>query len=174
MLEKRILHLLRPDTFKFLSRKKIFAAIAALCFLLLFPILVFNPIFAEDVKKKISEKDLWNSLSGTWVNTEYIGAYAWFEQKVIIRPDGKWECYQLTTDTNPSRQGYYLTVTETWTDSDGNVWCKTTEEIGDTRYQLHKISDSGNTWEFLDAPDTYPSEMDKYNGNYMYYIRYRQ
>ena len=174
MLEKRILHLLRHDALKLLTRKKAFVATVALCLLLLFSILVFNPMFAEDVKKRISENDFWNALSGTWVNTEYLGTYAWFEQKVIVCPDGKWECYQLTTDKNPYRQGYYLTVTEAWTDSEGIIWCKTTEEIGDTRYQLHKISDSGNIWETLCDPDTYPAEMDKTLRKSLYYIRYRQ
>ena len=174
MLEKRILHLLRFDALKLLTRKKVFVATVALCLLLLFSILVFNPIFADDVKKKISEKDFWNALSGTWVNTEYIGTYAWWEQKVIIYPDGKWECYQLATDTKPSRQGYYMTVTETWTDSEGVVWCKSTSEEGATRYQLHKISDSGNIWEVCDGPDTYSVEVDKTLPNYMYIIRYRQ
>jgi beta-lactamase regulating signal transducer with metallopeptidase domain len=174
MLEKRILHLLRHDALKYLAKKKVFVATVALCLLMTFPILVFNPTFAEDVKKKISEKDFWNALSGTWVNTKYLGTYAWFEQKVIICPDGKWECYHLITDTNPSRQGYYGTVTETWTDSEGVIWCKSKMEAGATRYQLHKISDSGNTWEICDGPDTYPAEMDKTQPNYMYIIRYRQ
>ena len=92
----------------------------------------------------------------------------------MIYPDGKFEFYLLTTDTNPNRQGYYLTITEVWTDSEGIIWCKTTEEIGDTRYQLHKISDSGNIWETLCDPDTYPAEMDKTLRKSLYYIRYRQ
>jgi beta-lactamase regulating signal transducer with metallopeptidase domain len=174
MLEKRILHLLKPDAWKCISRKKVFLTTAALCFFLLFPILVFNPMFAEDVKKKISKKDFWNAVSGTWVNTEYLGTYAWFEQKWIVYSDGKWECYTLTTDTNPSRKGYYLTITEAWTDSEGVIWGKSTEEIGATRYQLHKISDSGNTWEISDCPDAHPTEMDKFDTRSMYYIRYRQ
>ena len=69
-------------------------------------------MFAEDVKKKISEKDFWTALSDTWVNTEYLGTYPWFEQKLIVNPDGKWECYRLITDKNPYRQGYYFTVTD--------------------------------------------------------------
>jgi len=174
MLEKRILHLLRFDALKLLTRKKVFVATVVLCLFLLFPILVFNPIFAEDVKKKISENDFWNALSGTWVNTEYLGTYAWFEQKQIVYPNGKLECYHLTTDTNPSRQGYYFTVTETWTDSEEVIWCKSTVEAGATRYQLHKISNSGNIWECCDGPDTYPAEVDKTLKNYMYIIRYRQ
>ena len=174
MLEKRILHLLRFDALKLLTRKKVFVATVVLCLFLLFPILVFNPIFAEDVKKKISENDFWNALSGTWVNTEYLGTYAWFEQKQIVYPNGKLECYHLTTDTNPSRQGYYFTVTETWTDSEEVIWCKSTVEAGATRYQLHKISNSGNIWECCDGPDTYPAEVDKTLKNYMYFIRYRQ
>jgi beta-lactamase regulating signal transducer with metallopeptidase domain len=174
MLEKRILHVLRTDAVKFLTGKKVFFSTAALCLLLLVPILVINPVFAEDMTKKVSERDFWKALSGTWVNTEYLGTYAWFEQKVIIYPDGKWECYHLTTDTNPSRQGYYLTITEAWTDSEGVMWAKSTEEAGATRYQLSRVSESGNTWEFCDGPDTYPTEVDKSLAHYMYIIRYRR
>jgi beta-lactamase regulating signal transducer with metallopeptidase domain len=174
MLEKRILHLLRLDAVKYCTRKKAFIATVVLCFLFLLSILVFNPMFADDLKKKISEKDFWNAVSGTWVNTEYLGTYSWFEQKIIIYPDGKWECYQLTTDTDPSRQGYYFSVTETWTDSEGVIWCKTTENIGATVYQLHKISDSGNAWETVSDPDTYPTDVDKSLRTSMYFIRYRQ
>ena len=174
MLEKRILHLVRRNAVKLFTGKKIFFAAAALCLVLTFPVLVFNPMFADDVKKRIYEKDFWNALSGTWVNTEYLGTYAWFEQKVIICPDGKWECFTLKTDANPSRQGYYLTVTEAWIDSEGVVWCKSTEQESTTRYQLHKISDSGKTWEICDGPDTYPATVDKNLRNYMYFIRYRQ
>jgi len=179
MLEKRILHLLRHDVLKLLTRKKVFVATVAMCLLLLFPVLVFNPIFADDVKKKISEKEFWNAVSGTWVNTKYFGNEPGWEQKVIIYPDGKTECYQLATDTHPWRQGYYGTIqgyygtiTETWTDSEGVIWCKSTMEAGATRYQLNKIS--GNTWEFCDGPDTYPNEVDISLANYMYVIRYRQ
>ena len=175
MLEKRILHLLGSDALKYLTRKKVFVATVALCFLVLFPILVFNPMFAEEVKKKISEKDFWNAVSGPWVNTEYLGKDLWFDQKVIVYPDGKLECYPLTTDTNPLHQGYYFTITEAWIDSEGVIWCKCTIEANVTVYLLFKISDSGNTWEMCGGPDTYPTEIDNSFTRYpVYFIRYRQ
>jgi beta-lactamase regulating signal transducer with metallopeptidase domain len=182
MLEKRILHLLRPGALKFLSKKKVFIAIALVGFLLLLPILVFNPMFAYDVKKdvvkKISEKDLWETVSGTWVNTEYTGIQR-FEQKVIIRPDGKWECYQLIKDTNPSRNGYYHTFTEAWIDSEGVIWYNFIDKIevaGDRElievYGLGKISEYGNRWEYImDAP-SYPTEWDTSCRGYKSYNQY--
>ena len=92
---------------------------------------------------------------------------SWFEQKLIVYPDGKFEYYPLITDTDPSRQGYYLTITEAWIDSEGVVWGKSR---GVMRYQLNKISDSGNTWEFCERTDKYPTNMD----HHPYIIRYRQ
>ena len=175
MLEKRILHVLRHDALKYLTRKNVFVATVVLCFFLIFPILVFNPMFADDVKKKISEKDFWNALSGTWVNTEYLGKWPWFEQKLTVNTDGKLECYPLITDTSPSRQGYYCDLTEAWIDSEGVIWCKSTTEASVTIYFLSKISDSGNTWEMCGGPDTYPTEIDRSYTRYQYYyIRYRQ
>ncbi len=145
-----------------------------LIFIIIF-LLSISFIFAEADKKKISEKDFWNALSGTWVNTEYLGTYPWYEQKLIVHPDGKWECYPLTTDTNPSRQGYYLTITEAWIDSEGILWGKSILKAGVTRYQLHKISGFGNTWEICEGSDAYPIEMDNSFTRYNYYsIRYRQ
>jgi hypothetical protein len=82
-------------------------------------------------RKAISEKDFWNAFSGTWVKTEYLGSGdLFFEQKWIVYPDGKFEFYPLTTDTNPSRQGYYFTITEKWIDSDGIIWYKSIMQAG--------------------------------------------
>jgi len=126
-------------------------------------------------RKAISEQDFWNAFSGTWVNTEYseIGDL-FFEQKWIVYPDGKFEFYPRATDTNPSRQGYYFTITEKWIDSEGVIWYKSILQAGVTQYQLGKISDSGKTWEFCSGPDTYPTEIDKSFTRYVYFIRYRQ
>ena len=65
--------------------------------------------FAGSENGKISKKDCWKALSGTWVNEDYLGTWMYYEQKLIIYPDGKHEYYPLTTDTNPTRQGYFLT-----------------------------------------------------------------
>jgi hypothetical protein len=124
-------------------------------------------LFAENGKKEISVKDFWDALSGTWVNTKFPGKLRWFEQKLIVYPDGKFEYYPLITDKNPSRQGYYLIITEAWIDSEGVMWGKSR---GVMRYQLNKISESGNTWEFCECTDKYPTNMD----NHPYIIRYRQ
>ncbi len=184
MLEKRILHLLRPGALKFLSRKKVFVTIAGLCFLLLVPVLVFNPMFADDVKddviKKISAKDLWNTMSGTWFNTEYTGIQR-FEQKIIVYLDWKFEYYPKTKDTNSSRDGYYHTITEAWIDSEGVIWynfidnCPCADEPDSEEiYGLGMISESGNRWEYIMDHHTYPTEWDTSRGRYLYNHYYRQ
>ena len=61
-------------------------------------------------KDKLSKKDCWNALSGTWVNTEFTGEWPFFEQKLIVYPDGKLEYYPLTTDTIPTRELNNLTI----------------------------------------------------------------
>lgn len=131
--------------------------------------------FAGGAKDKISEKDFWNALSGTWVNTEYTGKWRYYEQKLIVYPDGKYEYYPLTTDTNPSRQGYYFTFTEAWIDSEGVIWYKGEFQGRGTFYVLGKISESGNTWESIADGVEKPTEWDTTKTRYEEYgIRYRQ
>ena len=174
MLEKRILHLLKPDALKFLTRKKVIITTVTLCFCLLVSILVFNPMFAEDVKDKISKKDFWNTLSGTWVNTDYLGTWEFYEQKLIVYPDGKFEYYPMTTDTDPSRPAYF-TLSEAWIDSEGVIWHKGIYKGPQSFYWLGKISESGNTWEIIADGINNPIEWDTTKTRYQEYeIRYRQ
>jgi len=177
MLEKRILHLLRPDTLKFISRRKVFIAAVVLCFFVLFPILVFNPIFAEDGAKRISEKEFWNAISGVWVNTHhYSGNVPFQEQKWIIHTDGKFGFYPLTTDTDPVREIYpFIFFTRAWIDSEGVMWFKGILKDPYTIYILGRITDSGNTWEWIGDSINNPTEWDTSKVRYENYeIRYRQ
>jgi beta-lactamase regulating signal transducer with metallopeptidase domain len=179
MLEKRILHLLRPGALKFLSRKKVFVAVTLLGFLLLVPILKFNTMFADDVIKKVSKNDLWNTLNGTWVNTEYTGIRR-FEQRLIVYPDGKFECYPKTNDIKPSRYDYYHLFTKAWIDSEGVIWYNFTcnilvsEDPDFTKvYGLGKISESGNRWEYIMDCQSFPTEWDTLQG-YRTYNQYNR
>ena len=177
MLEKRILHLLKPDALKFISRRKVFIAAVVLCFFVLFPILVFNPIFAEDGAKRISEKEFWNTISGVWVNTHhYSGNVPFQEQKWIIHTDGKFGFYPLTTDTDPKREIYpFIFFTRAWIDSEGVVWFKGIIREPYTFYTLGRITDSGNTWEWIGDSINNPTEWDTSKTRYENYeIRYRQ
>jgi hypothetical protein len=130
---------------------------------------------ATGKKASVIERDIFKELSGTWVNEDYLGTWMYYEQKLIIYPDGKHEYYPLTTDTNPTRQGYFLTITETWTDSEGVIWYKSILERDETVYVLGKISNSGNKWEWIGDGIEIPIEWDTSKTRYVYYdIRYRQ
>jgi hypothetical protein len=131
-------------------------------------------LFTGGAKDKISKKDFWNDFSGTWVNTEYLGTWEFYEQKLIVYPDGKFEYYPLTTDTDPSREAYF-TLTEAWVDSEGVIWYKGIVKGPGTFYELGKISDSGNTWEWIADGVEKPTEWDTTKTRYEDYgIRYRQ
>jgi hypothetical protein len=141
--------------------------------LILMSIFLLSVIFAfAGGKDRISKKDCWNALSGTWVNTEYLGTWDWYEQKVIIYPDGKFENYPLITDKIPKREGYYITITETWIDSEGVIWYKAKRTIPYELYDLGMINESGNSWEFISNPDTYPTEWDTSATRYPKYFHY--
>jgi hypothetical protein len=60
-----------------------------LIFLSIF-LLSVNLSFAGGDNDKISKKDFWNALSGTWINTDYLGTWTFYEQKLIVYPDGKY------------------------------------------------------------------------------------
>ena len=126
-------------------------------------------------KDKISKREFWRTISGTWLNTDYLGTYRFAEQKLIIYPDGKHEYYPMTTDTVPTRKGYFLTVDEVWLDSDGTIWYNGIREEHPVTYELGRISESGNTWEYIGDGIVTPTDWDTSRTRYeINEIRYRQ
>jgi hypothetical protein len=175
MLEKRILHLLRPRALKFLLKKKMFVAIASLCFLLLFPILVFNPMFAEDTAYILKNSE---ELYGTWVNAKYNDRAIWAIQN--FKPNGTFEHYDNDSAANPPYIGHYL-VNDKWTDLKGNIWYTFYQSGGEKGsitgpegYWLSKISNNGNILEMLFSSNEYPEELDPESLKHLYVIYYRQ
>ena len=125
-------------------------------------------------KDKISKKDFWNDFSGTWVNTDYLGTWEYYEQKLIVYPGGKFEYYPMTTDTDPSR-GAHFTLTEAWIDSEGVMWYRGIYKGPLMFYLLGKISESRETWEIIADGINNPTEWDTSKTRYEFYeIRYRQ
>ncbi|MHA2055913.1 MAG: hypothetical protein ACW99F_20275 [Candidatus Hodarchaeales archaeon] len=121
-------------------------------------------------KKAISEEDAMNVLCHTWVSEDYDKPNQ--PAKFIFTSDGKWFLYWRPTDTNPSRQGVY-TITEKWTDSDGNFWCKIKWKntiTGGSGYEILKVSNSGNTLE-QDWGYSEDIELDPEHYNYRIYTR---
>ncbi len=70
------------------------------------------------------------------------------------------------------------TIIDKWTDSEGNIWYKLITEYGGKTYgakpfyELHKISNSGLTWEFVSSTEAYPIEIDP--DHPLYFTYYRQ
>ena len=96
---------------------------------------------------------------GIWVNEEYDATSA--HARWDWNSDGTWASYSQTTNV-PAWEGKY-SITEKWTDVEGNVWYKVKWEDMHTGYDgfgLCKISDSGNTIEQSFSTDDYPAKID--------------
>jgi hypothetical protein len=125
-------------------------------------------------KKAISEEDFFETWSGTWINTDYGGKIA---QKIIIHSDGTVEGIGRLTSTTAYFK-YKFTILDQWLDSKGTIWYRGHFEslppYSHKGYEMGKISDSGNTWEFLFASEDYPIEEwepDRFEYNYRIYYR---
>ena len=132
-------------------------------------------LFAEDVKKEISDEDFIEAWSGTWINLDY--GKGSFAQKLIYYSDGIYDEYILVTDTMRYDWGKII-ILDKWLDSEGNVWCRTHWEgtlHGGKGYQMVKISNSGNTLEVIWASESFPiEEWEPDRFEYNYEIHYRQ
>jgi hypothetical protein len=112
---------------------------------------------------------------GTWVNPDYpkINAKSWFPQKIIIKPSGKYEIYNSKLDLVPASISTF-TFSAKRKDSEGNVWYRMIWKFkgaGDPRYEIGKINRLGQTWEFINSWDDYPTEIDPNNPEYHIYYR---
>jgi len=139
-------------------------------FIVLFLTVSFN-LYTDDLQ---TEEAL-DELVGTWANTNYGTCKIPFPQKVINNPDGTLELYAGMADI-AHRKGKY-NIIDKWTDSEGNVLYKIRRAWGDGTYgekpdyELHKISNSGLTWEFVFSMDEYPTEINPNHPFYMIYYR---
>ena len=127
-------------------------------------------------RKVISEEDFFEVWSGTWINTDYGGGS--LPQKRINHPDGTEESFGQLTSTMAGGK-YKITILDQWLDSKGTIWYRGQWEsfppLRSKGYEMGKISDSGNTWEYIWASEDYPiEEWEPYRFEYNYRIRYRQ
>jgi hypothetical protein len=120
-------------------------------------------------------------LYGTWVNPEYDDTAGGQPGRMVIK-NGTYEIFALTNITRWLIRGEY-TITNKWTDSEGNVWynykvTKLWYQTGVTRtdplYGLAKISDSGRTLERAYSGINYPQELNPEALEFTYQIHYRQ
>ena len=108
-------------------------------------------------------------LYGTWVNMNYFGSTP---QKVIYKPVGTFSCFRDAISKAPDDGGRYI-VTGKWSDSGGNIFYKThwVGDWGEEAYQISKISNSGNTLEYVLGYDEPPRNIDLNNIWYRKYNR---
>ncbi len=112
---------------------------------------------------------------GTWTNDKAT------PQKIVSTSAG-WKQYSYISDTVPLLEGTGG-IESKWTDSDGNIWYKTSSAItsetmkGDKSQELDKLSKSGTVWESVwiwvreFGPGNYPPKIDPKDANYRIYYR---
>jgi len=135
-------------------------------------IFFITPIVADD----ISIEECMKLVSGTWINNEYRGDGIFGKQ---IRHENGWvDAYIEATDTEIYRKGK-IEIVEAWVDNEGDVWFKTHSFVGEyekgvepSKYDLCRISKSGNVLEYIWSYHGPPTEIDP---NHLFYrIYYRQ
>jgi hypothetical protein len=98
---------------------------------------------------------------GTWINSEYAGDRAGRCQKIVLYDWGYGEKWLKIEDEKPPWRWTY-SVTEKWTDSDGNVWYRGYDQFPGwpLEYWLTKISNNDTTMECVFDRTKFPSESD--------------
>jgi beta-lactamase regulating signal transducer with metallopeptidase domain len=169
ILEKRILHIFKLKPMKFHTNVKHAGATIMVCFLFLLPVLVFNPLFAQD-----EEGSVLRAISGTWINEDYDTLTGW-PSKWVVKSDGTYDWFCDSFDTDRSGYGEYKAIVETWTDPEGNNFYKATYKVHLTTsvlYEIGKINSSRTEWESVWSGVDFPNEIDPNHG--LYRIHYRQ
>ena len=141
--------------------------------LILVMVLLFTAsfIFADDVKKAISEKEFLEVFTGTWVNKDHGG---YFEpQKVVYLSEKKWEEYSFLNDDQAEHYGPY-TIEEMWMDSNGDIWFKVRLECVAHKgllLTLGKISNSGKALDKVWQTNRFPTEISPIEGTQTTFYR---
>ena len=115
------------------------------------------------------------SFLGTWVNLDYGGGGP--PEKVVVTDSGDgtftFVCYDTVSDTEPLFT-FIKTLTDEWTDSEGNLFCKVEgPQNSEYFYSLFKIHSDNQTMEVDSSEVDYPTEIVP-DGEGYYQIFYRQ
>jgi hypothetical protein len=139
--------------------------------ILVLAILIIVGNCATGKKVYVAKED--EEIYGTWVNTDYNYTGRW--AKGVFHPDGTFVTYQADSSITPYYFGTF-TITEKWTDSEGNIWYKiiSIDQIYTIYYELHKISNNEMTWEYVWSNSDYPKEIDPDDTTSNRKIYYRQ
>ena len=153
--------------------------------ILVFAVLIFVGSCATG-KKSVKENEIYMPVSneeifGTWVNTNDPGdPGSPLNQKKVITHWGYFEFFSRVDSTSPSWKGTQFLV-DKWTDSEGNIWYKeyrmeSFHYGASRRFCLDKISNNGNTYEFIWSSFDFPTEdqMNPDGPNYCIYYRQEQ
>jgi hypothetical protein len=108
-------------------------------------------------------------LYGTWINSKY---QIRPPQKTIYNPDGTGGSASKI-DAEKLKWRFRYLITGRWTDDDGNIMYKS-HWVGDWKaqgYELFRISNSGNTLEYVFHSEKYPEKIDPEHRSYRIYTR---
>ena len=116
-----------------------------------------------------SEKE---EIYGTWINPEYGEMESYRPQKLIMNPDGTWKRFRSRHDLSTPYIGTF-TLTDKWTDSDGNIWYKQIWKYKtiETIYEIVRISNSGKTLEHIWSKYDFPKGITADHPNYRIFFR---
>ena len=108
-------------------------------------------------------------LYGTWINMDYDTRPP---QKLVYNPDGTAWSSMLAKSKKPEWRIKYLIIGK-WKDSNGNIMYKShwVGDWGEEAFQLSRISNSGNTLEYMFSHDDYPKEINPEDFFYRKYTR---
>jgi hypothetical protein len=117
-------------------------------------------------------------LYGTWINEK-------MSAQKYINATGRWAEYLKSSDSS-SHKEFAAEIVSKWTDSEGNIWYKTTRNdisgpyAGFKTTALSKLSKNGTVWESVwTEPEneaevtnpTYPTKIDPNDPKYTVYYR---
>ena len=122
-------------------------------------------VFAEDERKEISVEEAMKAYCQTWVNNDYAGTMC--EVVRIPTPDGTVVGLSKEgADPNFPRYKRHFTITEAWTDHEGNILFKLPGKPVSWPSEMVKISNSGTVLEtvysYTDPPDEIDPSSDRY------------
>jgi hypothetical protein len=130
-------------------------------------VVAFSGNAVAEEKAYVPKQD--EELYGTWVNPDYPGGKK--DQKIVLHPDGRYERFSKQWFKDPDSRESYM-MTDKWTDSEGNIWYKVQRSRPHYElYQLHRISNSGKTMEYVRDRTDYPTEIDPEEHFYLIYYR---
>jgi hypothetical protein len=139
-------------------------SLLALAFIVAIVVFLGNAVAEEKAYVPKDNEELY----GTWVNPDCKG---FPHQKLVIHPDGKIGLFSQQWINEPTFTQSYK-IKDKWTDSEGNICYKVQASHPNFEsYQLHRISNSGKTMEFMRLRTDYATEIDPDKLGYRVYHR---